>query len=1750
MPNFSYSPSTNIYTVGSAISSLSPTTVTGGGTVPATTFSTVSTFVPTSFNLNGPRGITSDGSGNLYEADFGGNAIYKISSTGVPTLIAGGTSGFANSTTGTSAKFKNPWGIVYDGAGSLYVTDNGNHRIRKISTTAPYAVTTIAGNGTGAEVDNTTGTNAQFNSPSGIDYDGSGFLYVCDFAGNKIRKISTAGINPVTTIAGTGAAAETDNTTGTLAKLNGPAGIVYDGSGFLFVSDAIGNKIRKISTAGAFPVTTFAGTGTAGSADGTGTTVATFSAPYGITMDASGNLIVADNATNLIRKISPAAIVTTLAGTGASAELDAVGTLAKFVNPYGITADNSGNVFVGDNNAASSNIRKILLTGYTISPALPATLNFDVTTGIITGTPGVPFSATTFTITGYNASGSFSTAVTLSAILLPPAISYAPSTNSYVVNTAISTLSPMNTGGAIGTMSYGTGTVIASGIGGADAMAIDASGNIYVTAYDVGKILKYSASGTFIGTFGTGVTMSLPSSLVFDSSGNCFVLDKGNKCVYEFNASGAYQSTIISSLNQAYGIAIDASNFIYLADYGANTVKKYNTSGTLQSLSVSTTNLSNPSGVAVDQSGNIYVANYTSGKVGKYNSTGTLITANFITGLSGPWTIAIDGAGNVFVGDSGNGIVKVYNSAGTLLTSISGFSACDGLVPDAAGNLYVSDYGSTMENFKKFTPVGGYFISDVLPAGLSFDNTTGNFTGTPTASFGPATYTVTAYNASGVGSTNVTLLAGKQIAWAGNASAVWGTAGNWSGGVAPGPSDQALIGSSTGFVTTPVVSANTNVGAIIMGTLNGSAPAISVSSGITLAVAGDITYKADAQSYRNVFSSFTGSGNITAFNLNVSSTYVASPFPYIFLINSSINSLKLNGNLALTSNFATIGGTPYTFNSTFNVTGGTTTVAGIVQTTNTAGSTSTISVTNGTLQLANAAALSGLSSLGTNSISFNNTGSTVEYSGANAQMVYTDASITGLSLGVSYQNLKFSGGGIKTLLSGNLNIAGDFTNTLANDVSNYADLKTATVIFNGTTQNLAGGSANGTTYYNVNFSGSGTKSMASGNFSVASTGILKMVGSTATLDAGGILTLKSDASSSAAVDVIPSGSLITGLVNVERYISGGALKYRGYRFLSSPVYTTKAGSNYYFDLSYLSAYAPITGSLGTGGGMSKSGNPTIYLYRDNISFTNGSYNGGNFRGVNKINNSTLYSIGVDGDGNHDLHVGTGFWFFYRGNTTNIATKYLLNTIPEANVFVSKGTLNQQAVAVINWYTGLSTLQCTPIPGNTGYGYNLVGNPYASSIDWNTFSTTDPSAGIYGPQVNKTIYIYNESTKIYGTYDGTLGINGASRVIPSGQGFYVKAIDATATLVFNEAAKTSAQVAGPTQATGSTLLLSTKPVANNTLRYMRLDFAKDTDNVEETIVRFDGTAKNEYVLDEDSRYMSGSGAVSFSSISSDNVSLAINRLPLPKNKQTVIKLNINATADGLYTINKTELKSVPELYEIWLMDAYKKDSLDIKHNSTYKFDVLKNDTNSYGSNRFSLVMRQNPALALHLLNFTGSKETSGAQIVWKTENEANYTNFTVERSTDNGKTFDVLGGFASNGQAIYNLTDKNPLVTTDCYRLKLEDLNSTITYSKVVALMYSKLSNTIASSNVNIYPNPTRGNINVSINPSTLSFANTSDYSFNIVITGSNGTIVKKAISSQLEWQDNVASLLPGSYVVQIVNNKDKSVVGKTKFVKL
>jgi ATP-dependent protease HslVU (ClpYQ) peptidase subunit len=271
----------------------------------------------------------------------------------VTTFAGSGTSGSTDGT-GTAASFNYPYGLGLDSSGNIFVADFGNNKIRKITSTG--VVTTFAGSGSIGSTD-ATGTAASFNGPIGIGLDSSGNLFVGDSFNNKIRKITSAGV--VTTFAGSGSAGSTD-ATGTSASFTWPSGIALDSSGNVYVADPNGNhKIRKITSAGV--VTTFAGsTGTTGSTDATGT-AASFFWPRGVVVDSTGNLFVGDNFNHKIRKITSAGVVTTFAGSGSASSTDATGTSASFNYPYGLGLDSSGNIFVAD--SGNNKIRKITSGG-------------------------------------------------------------------------------------------------------------------------------------------------------------------------------------------------------------------------------------------------------------------------------------------------------------------------------------------------------------------------------------------------------------------------------------------------------------------------------------------------------------------------------------------------------------------------------------------------------------------------------------------------------------------------------------------------------------------------------------------------------------------------------------------------------------------------------------------------------------------------------------------------------------------------------------------------------------------------------------------------------------------------------------------------------------------------------------------------------------------------------------------------------------------------------------------------------------------------------------------------------------------------------------------------------------------------------------------------------------------------------------------------------------------------------------------
>jgi len=371
-------------------------------------------------SFNNPIGVALDASGNVYVADGGNSKIRLISTAGVVTTFAGSVYGYVNGT-GTAASFTYPRALAVDASGNVFVTSTNEHTIRKI--TAAGVVTTFAGSqaGSGYGYADGTGTDATFFNPSGLAIDASGNIYVADEGNSRIRKITAAGV--VTTLAGSGAQRYADGI-GTAASFNSPTGVAVDVLGNVYVADAGNNRIRKITPAGV--VTTVAGSGTRDFADGTGTT-ASFNNPSGVAIDASGNIFVSDSYNTRIRKITAAGVVTTIAGSATYGYADGIGANAMLGGFSSITLGTSGNLYVAE--YGSQRIRK--LTPSCTIPATP-TITASGATTFNTGSSVTLMSSAT--------SGNlWSTGATTQSITVSASGDYSVSTFSEVCTSAVST---------------------------------------------------------------------------------------------------------------------------------------------------------------------------------------------------------------------------------------------------------------------------------------------------------------------------------------------------------------------------------------------------------------------------------------------------------------------------------------------------------------------------------------------------------------------------------------------------------------------------------------------------------------------------------------------------------------------------------------------------------------------------------------------------------------------------------------------------------------------------------------------------------------------------------------------------------------------------------------------------------------------------------------------------------------------------------------------------------------------------------------------------------------------------------------------------------------------------------------------------------------------------------------------------------------------------------------------------------------
>ena len=747
--------------------------------------------------FNYPHGVATDAAGNLYVADSSNHRIRKVTPAGVVTTLAGsGTGGFADGT-GASAQFNTPMDVAMGPDGNIYVADSANNRIRKVTPTG--VVTTLAGNGAASYADGSA-ESAMFRHPRALTVDTLGYIYVADTDNNCIRKVTAAGV--VTTLAGLGSAVLNDNqyngfadATGTAARFSWPGGVAVDASGNVYVGDQLNNRIRKV-TPPLGVVTTLAGSATGGFADGTGA-AATFNNPCGLALDSSGNLLVADRLNKRVRKVTPAGVATTVAGSGTYGFADGPVATAQFSALEGVAVGASGNVYVADFNnhlirMISPGPLPLLLaqSGLTGASAVPASLTV---TGLLPATTYYYAAAATNSIgTAYGSFLTFTTLstnasladLTLSSGILSPI--FASNTVSYtasVINGTESITVTPTVAQANMTVTV-NGTPVTSGSASGPLSLVEGTNSITVavTAQDGITLQSYTVAVTRQPALPTATTLSataiLSSGATLNSSNNPAGFADG---FFQFGTSTNTDPVItVSTLagtntggfadgtgaaakfTLIYGTAVDGSGNVYVADFANQRIRKVTPAGVVTTLAGSGTQgiadgtgaaaqFSNPTGVAVDASGNVYVADQGSHRIRKVTPAGVVTTLagggadgsrGFADGTGtvarfyGPLAVAVDANGTVYVADTYNSCIRKVTPAGVVTTlagtnqwgfadgtgSAARFNMPCGVGVDIAGNVYVAD--SSNQRIRKVTPAG--VVTTLAGSGASgFANGTG-----------------------------------------------------------------------------------------------------------------------------------------------------------------------------------------------------------------------------------------------------------------------------------------------------------------------------------------------------------------------------------------------------------------------------------------------------------------------------------------------------------------------------------------------------------------------------------------------------------------------------------------------------------------------------------------------------------------------------------------------------------------------------------------------------------------------------------------------------------------------------------------------------------------------------------------------------------------------------------------------------------------------------------------------------------------
>ncbi|WP_263409943.1 NHL domain-containing protein [Terriglobus tenax] len=380
------------------ILSVSPGTTISSGAGNGSVGYTGDNAAATAATLASPAAVAYDANGNLFLADANNHVVREVlkSSGNILTIAGNGSAGFSgDGGSATAAQLDTPAGIAVDASGNLYIADSHNHRIRRVSN---GTITTVAGTGvSGFSGDGGSATVAALSLPSGIAVDANGNLYIADTNNQRIRRVSGGTIS---TIAGNGEQLFAgDGGAATSASLDSPTGVAVDTTGALYIADRHNQRIRKVSggtittLAGGGPVT-FSG---ADGGDGGNAAAAFLSRPTGVSVDATGNVYIADSNNNRIRKVSGSTIATAAGdGTQGFGGDNGTATLAEFDTPRAVGTDALGNVAIAD--TSNQRVRLAALPTFSFtSQAVGVISTGQPVTLANTGTASIAVSSITFT---------------------------------------------------------------------------------------------------------------------------------------------------------------------------------------------------------------------------------------------------------------------------------------------------------------------------------------------------------------------------------------------------------------------------------------------------------------------------------------------------------------------------------------------------------------------------------------------------------------------------------------------------------------------------------------------------------------------------------------------------------------------------------------------------------------------------------------------------------------------------------------------------------------------------------------------------------------------------------------------------------------------------------------------------------------------------------------------------------------------------------------------------------------------------------------------------------------------------------------------------------------------------------------------------------------------------------------------------------------------------------------------------------